>query len=248
MDAQLGDSITGIEVTREGAVLQKEALFLTDSEKALELDHPVRRAIIAILGRGIPDRITIEKTDQVTKEKVRERVPINRDIMSITEIVKMSEEHLDIINLTRNQVNHHLPKMIDEGFLIHFGTLTTGDRTTAFYRRAAKQYVVTMETPNLGADFLREREQKRLSHSLNLFDLELSKEEVTELIDLRVKVELLQDKWRTKIASLIKKDVTEPEIVSIYHWMLEAYSIGSDEYVKLLRRFREILFGAMEGE
>ncbi|MFW9919711.1 MAG: hypothetical protein ACFFED_08940 [Candidatus Thorarchaeota archaeon] len=248
METPLGDSIAGIKITKKGKDAQQQAIFLTDAEKALELDHPVRRAIVTVMDRGIPDRVTIETVDELSTKKVMERVPISRDIMSITEIVKMSREHLDILSLTRNQVNHHLPKMMEEGFLIHFGTLRTGKRTTDYYRRTAKQYVVTMETPNLGADFLRDREGHRLRHALSLFEIELTKEQLTELIEARVKLELLQDKWRTKIANLIKKDVTEPDIVAIYHWMLEAYSMGSDEYVSLFRRFREILFGEMEGE
>ncbi len=246
MEIPIGDSIAGIKITKQGKIPQKQAIFLTETDKAMELDHPVRRAIISILDRGITDRITIETLDELTGEKVKERVTISRDILSITEIVKMSEEHLDILTVTRNQVNHHLPRMIEEGFLIRFGTLETGKRTTDYYRRTAKQYVVTMETPNLGADFLRDRERARLSNSLSQFDIDLTKEKLNELIELRVKLELLQDRWRTKIAGLIKKDVTDPEIVALYHWMLEAYSMGSEEYVNLFQRFREILFGTME--
>ncbi|MDF1538542.1 MAG: hypothetical protein P1Q69_06535 [Candidatus Thorarchaeota archaeon] len=245
---QIGDSIKGIKITKEGKREQKQAVFLTDPQKAIELDHPVRRAIIQILSRGIPDRITVQSTDPLTNELALERVRIERDILSVTEIVRMSEEHLDILTITRNQVNHHLQKMIDEEFLIHFGTLTTGKRTTDYYRRVAKQYVITMETPNLGEDFLRKRETGRLQRTLGLFNIELSKEEINELIEIRVKLELMQDKWRTKIAGMIQNDVTDPEITDTYHWMLEAYSIGSDEYLKLFRRFREILFGEMEDE
>ncbi len=248
MDSALGDSIAGIKPTKQGKIPQRQAIFLTEREKALELDHPVRRFILLIMDRGVPDRITVETIDDLTKEKVRERVPILRDILSVTEIVKMSKEHLDIPDLTRNQVNHHLPRMIEEGFIIHYGTLETGKRTTDYYRRTAKQYVVTMETPNLGADFLRGREAKRLIQSLSQFDIELTKQEVNELIEIRVKLELLQDRWRSKIAGLIKQDVMLPDIVDLYHWMLEAYAMGSDEYVQLFKRFGEILFRDMEAD
>jgi len=248
MSTLFGDSISGIKITTAGKIPQKQAVFLTDWHKAIELDSPVRRAIIQILTRGIHDRITVESKDSVTGEKTIERIPVVRDILSVTEIVKMSDEHLDLPALTRNQVNHHLPRMLEEGFLIHFGTLKTGKRTTDYYRRVAKQYVVTMETPNLGADFLRKRETERLQHSLGLFNIELTKEELTELIEIRVKLELMQDKWRTKIANLIQEDVTDPDIVDTYHWMIEAYAIGSDEYLNLFRRFREILFGEMEDQ
>ncbi|MHA1908337.1 MAG: hypothetical protein ACW98Y_13645 [Candidatus Thorarchaeota archaeon] len=248
MSAQIGDSIAGIKITKQGKREQKQAIFLTDPQKALELDSPVRRAIIQIFSRGIPDRITVESRNPDTKEKTIERIPITRDILSVTEIVKMSDEYLDLPVLTRNQVNHHLPHMLREGFLIHFGTLRTGKRSTDYYRRVAKQYVVTMETPNLGADFLRIRESQKLDRSLGHFNIKLSKKEIDELIEIRVKLELMQDKWRTKIANLIQDDVTDPDIVDTYHWMIEAYAIGSDGYLKLFRRFREILFGQMEDE
>ncbi|MHA1904989.1 MAG: hypothetical protein ACXABL_14265 [Candidatus Thorarchaeota archaeon] len=242
----LGDGVSGIEITDEGKQDQKQAIFLTDLEKAFELDPPVRRAILRILGRGVPDRITTQSVDKKTGEKNLERTSVVRDVLSITEIVKMSEEHLDIMDLTRNQVNHHLPKMIREGFIIKIGTLTTGKRTTDYYRRAAKQFVITMETPNLGTDFLRKRETEQIQRTLRSFNLDIPAKKVQELVELRVKIELMQDKWRTTIANMVREDVTEPDIVAMYHWLLDAYSIGDSEYLKAFRRVRDILFGSLE--
>ncbi|MHA1958112.1 MAG: hypothetical protein ACW968_14415 [Candidatus Thorarchaeota archaeon] len=243
MKTNLGDGISGIKMTDEGQQDQKQAIFLTDLQRAFELDHPVRRAILLILSRGVPDRITTQSVDKVTGKKILERISIVRDVLSITEIVKMSEEHLDIMDLTRNQVNHHLPKMIKEGIIIKIGTLTTGKRTTDYYRRAAKQFVITMETPNLGADFLRKRETEQIQRTLRSFNLDIPAKKVKELVELRVKIELMQDKWRTIIANMVREDVTEPDIVAMYHWLLDAYD---SEYLKAFRRVRDILFGSLE--
>ncbi|UCE11403.1 MAG: hypothetical protein JSW61_05575 [Candidatus Thorarchaeota archaeon] len=242
----LGDGISGILVTDEGKKDQKQAMFLTDPQKAIELDHPARRAIIRILSRGVPDRITLQSVDKESGEKTLERTSVLRNILSITEIVKMSEEHIDIMELSRNQVNHHLPKMIEEGFIIRYGTLKTGKRTTDYYRRAAKQYVITMETPNLGADFLRKRETEQIQRTLKSFNLDIPSDKVKELIELRVGIELMQDKWRTKIANMVREDVTDPDVTAMYHWLLNAYSVGDSEYLKSFKRIRDILFENVE--
>ncbi len=242
MVSKLGEQLDGISLTKEGKKPLKEALFLTDLRKAIELEHHVRGAILEILRRGIPDKLTLMSTDPKTKSRIVERKQVSRDALSITEIVKMSKDHLDVIDLTRNQVNHHLPKMLDEEFVIRYGTLTTGKRETDYYRRIARVYVVTMETPNLGADFLRERESKRIKRIIKTANFSLSDDDVEELVETRIKIELLQDKWRTKIAKLLDNDVMEPDVTEMYHWLIDAYSVGSDEYLKLLQYFRKIMF------
>jgi hypothetical protein len=45
---------------------------------------------------------------------------------------------------------------------------------------------------------------------------------------------------------MVREDVTEPDIVAMYHWLLDAYSIGDSEYLKAFRRVRDILFGSLE--
>jgi hypothetical protein len=103
-----------------------------------------------------------------------------------------------------------------------------------------------METPNLGTDFLRKRETEQIQRTLRSFNLDISAKKVQELVELRVKIELMQDKWRTTIANMVREDVTEPDIVAMYHWLLDAYSIGDGEYLEAFRRVRDILFGSLE--
>jgi hypothetical protein len=236
------DSIAGIELSKEVEASQRQAVFITDVNTAMEFEQPVRIAILTILSRGIPDTTTSESVDEHTGGRIVVKSYVTRNALSVNEIVNMSKKHDDIQDLTRNMVNHHLPRMIDMGFVQRYGTLRTGKRTTDYYQRVAKQYVVTMETPHFGSEFLLTRETLRIDRTLKAFNIDISKSERKELTDLLVKCELLKDRWRKDIAALVRNDVTEPEVVNMYHWLLDAYATGSKEYMQLFSRIREILF------
>ncbi|MFX1563800.1 MAG: hypothetical protein ACFFDP_10910, partial [Promethearchaeota archaeon] len=60
---------------------------------------------------------------------------------------------------------------------------------------------------------------------------------------LLTKSESLKDSWRGIIANLVRADVINPEVVNMYHWLLDAYAMGNDEYIEIWRRIRQILFG-----
>ena len=236
------DSIVDIELSEDAKAAQRQAMFITDLNTAIEFGHPVRIAILTIMRRGIPDTSTTESIDERTGERIIVRKPVTRNALSVNEIVNMSKEHADIQELTRNMVNHHLPRMVEMGFVRRYGTLRTGKRTTDYYQRVANQYVVTMETPHFGSEFLLTQETLRIDRTLQTFKIDLGESEKKELADLLVKCELLKDKWRKNIAALVRDDVTEPEVVNMYHWLLDAYATGSKEYMQLFSRIREILF------
>jgi len=238
----VSDSIADIELSEEAEAAQRQAMFITDLNTANEFEHPARIAILTIMRRGIPDTLTTESVDQRTGERIIVRKPVTRNALSVNEIVNMSKEHADVQELTRNMVNHHLPRMVEIGFVQRYGTLRTGKRTTDYYQRVAKQYVVTMETPHFGSEFLLAQETLRIDRTLQIFKIDLGESEKKELVDLLVKCELLKDKWRKDIAALVRDDVTEPEVVNMYHWLLDAYATGSKEYMQLFNRIREILF------
>lgn len=242
MNDPVSDSIVGIELSENAEAAQREAMFITDLNTANEFEHPVRIAILAIMRRGIPDTSTTESVDKRTGERIIIRKPVTRNALSVNEIVNISTEHADIRELTRNMVNHHLPRMIQMGFVRRYGTLRTGKRTTDYYQRVAKQYVLTMETPHFGSEFLLTQESLRIDRTLQTFKIDLAESEKKELIDLLVKCELLKDTWRKDIAALVRDDLTEPEVVNMYHWLLDAYATGSKEYMQLFSRIREILF------
>jgi hypothetical protein len=238
----ISDSIADIELSENAEAAQREAMFITDLNTALEFEHPVRIAILTIMRRGVPDTLTTESVDERTCERITVQKQVTRNALSVSEIVNMSKEHADIQELTRNMVNHHLPRMIEVGFVRRYGTLRTGRRTTDYYQRVAKQYVLTMETPHFGSEFLLTQESLRIDRTLQAFKIDLAESEKKELVDLLVKCELLKDKWRKDIAALVRDDVTEPEVVNMYHWLLDAYATGSKEYTQLFSRIREILF------
>jgi len=236
------DSIVDIELSEDAEAAQRPAMFIADLNTATEFEHPVRIAILTIMRQGIPDTSTTESVEEHTGEQIIVRKPVTRNALSVNEIVNMSKEHADIQGLTRNMVNHHLPRMVEMGFVRRYGTLRTGKRTTDYYQRVAKQYVVTMETPHFGSEFLLTQEILRIDRTLQTFKIDLDESEKKELADLLVKCELLKDKWRKNIAALVRDDVTEPEVVNMYHWLLDAYATGSKEYMQLFSRIREILF------
>ena len=244
MNDPVFDSIADIELSEDAEAAQREAMFITDLNTAAEFEHPVRIAILTIMRRGTPETSTTESVDERTGERIIIRKPVTRNALSVNEIVNMSKEHADVQELTRNMVNHHLPRMVKNGFVRRYGTLRTGKRTTDYYQRVAKQYVLTMETPHFGSEYLLTQETLRIDRTLQTFKIDLGESEKKELADLLVKCELLKDKWRKDIAALVRDDVTEPEVANMYHWLLDVYATGSTEYMQLFSRIREILFKA----
>ena len=236
------DTITGIKLSAEGKKEMKSAMFITNLDDAKVIEHPVRMAIITILSRGIPDTITIKSVDPVSKVSTVTETPTKRFALSVIEIVKLSKFHDDITDLTRNQVNHHLPKLLNLDFVQRYGTVTTGKRKTHYYRRTAVQFVVTMATPYYDEKWLERRESQRMERTLAAFDINLSTKEKKDLAFLLTKSELLKDKWRAKIAKLARGDVTAPDITDMYHWLIDAYAMGSQEYLDIHQKIRDILF------
>ena len=49
-------------------------------------------------------------------------------------------------------------------------------------------------------------------------------------------------------ADLVREDVTNPDVVHMYHWLLDAYAMGNDEYIEIWRKIRQIIFRAQSGE
>jgi hypothetical protein len=129
------------------------------------------------------------------------------------------------------------------GFIHKFGTLWIGKRAIDYYRRTSKYVVVTMATPYFDEDFLLDRESKRMDNTLGVFNIKLNARDRKEVVKLLTKSELLKDSWRGTIADLVREDVTDPEVINMYHWLLDAYAMGNDEYIEIWRKIRKILFG-----
>ena len=248
MNAQLPKSISEIKVTKKGKEPQDGAIFITDIQLATEFEQEPRLTISQILGRGTSDFIVEASVDEQTGVRTTMEIPTTRYAMSVSEIVEMSKKHKDLQSVTRNQVNHHIRRMEELGFIHKYGTLWVGKRAIDYYRRSSKFVVVTMETPYFDRDFLLDREGKRMDKTLGVFNIKLNARARKEVVKLLTKSELLKDSWRGMIADLVRDDVTNPEVVNMYHWLLDAYAMGNAEYIEIWRKIRMIIFGEKSEE
>lgn len=243
MDAVIPNSISEIKPTEAGAKPQSGAIFITDYQLATEFEQEPRLTISQILGRGISDVVIETSVDEETGVRTTREIPTTRYALSVSEIVELSKKHEDIQSVTRNQVNHHLRRLEELGFIHKYGTLWVGKRAIDYYRRTSKYVVVTMATPHYDEDFLRDREGKRMETTLGIFNIKLNARDRKKVVELLTKSEILKDSWRGMIADLVRDDVTDPEVVHMYHWLLDAYAMGNEEYVEIWREIRKILFG-----
>jgi DNA-binding PadR family transcriptional regulator len=240
---KITDSLKGIVLTEEGKEDQREIVFVTDDEKAEVLDELVRFNILQVLRKGIKDTITTETIDEETGDRIRREKVVKRNVLSVVEIVKLSPDCCyDGKDITKNQVYHHLPILEDAGYVIKYGTVTTGKRTTDYYRRTAKGFMLTKGAWGTEEVRIREKIEGYTDKMLETFNLKLSKEMRDELLELSIKRAQMQYEWRTKIADMVSLDVANKEILSMYEMLLDYYSVGSKEYMDIIYRIREILF------
>lgn len=239
---EITDRLKGIILTKEGKAPEKEIVFVTDDERAAVLDEPVRLHILQVLRNGIRDKITSQKTDANgdTIIKIRD---VKRNALSVLEIVKLSVNCCGPdVEISKNQVYHHLPMLEEAGYVIKYGTITTGKRTTDYWRRTAKGFVLTKGEWVGGSGTLAKKMMPFVEKMLETFDLNVSKENRKELLELMTKKTVMQAEWRTKIAELVKGDVADKMILEQYETLLDYYSMGSKEYLENIMKIREILF------
>jgi hypothetical protein len=240
---EITDSLKGIVLTDEGKKEQKEIVFVTDEEKAEVLDELVRYNILQVLRKGAEDTLTTETIDEETGDKIIRQKIVKRNVLSVVEIVKQSPDCCyDGEEITKNQVYHHLPILEKAGYVIKYGTVTTGKRTTDYYRRTAKGFMLTTGAWGTEEKRIREKLEGYTFKMLDAFNLDLSAEQRAELLELSVKRAKMQHEWRTKIAEMVSLDVANKEILSMYEMLLDYYSVGSKEYMDIIYRIREILF------
>ncbi|MFW9870818.1 MAG: hypothetical protein ACFFFO_07665 [Candidatus Thorarchaeota archaeon] len=240
---EITDSLEGIVLTEEGEQPQKEIVFVTDDERAEVLDELVRFNILQVLRKGVKDTITTETRDEETGDRIIRKRDVKRNVLSVVEIVKMSPDCCyDGEEITKNQVYHHLPILIENGYVIKYGTVTTGKRTTDYYRRTAKGFMLTKGAWGTEEKRIREKLGSFTEKMLETFNLDLSEEKRKELLDLSVKRTQMQYEWRSKIAEMVSLDVANKEILNMYEMLLDYYSVGFKEYMDVIYRIREILF------
>jgi len=236
------DKLKEIVLTKEGKVPQKDYVFITDEARASILDEPVRLHILQILRSGIKDTVTSEKIDETGDRIIRVR-DVQRDALSVLEIVALSVECCGPdVDISKNKVYHHLPKLEEEGYVAKYGTITTGKRTTDYWRRTAKGFVLTKGTWVGGSGTLAKKMTPFVEKMLETFDLNVVEGKRKELLELMIKKSTMQSEWRTKIAELVKGDVADKIILDQYETLVEYYALGSKEYVDTIMKIRAILF------
>ena len=242
MDDAITDSLKGIVLTKEGKIPEKELVFITDEEKAAVLDEPVRLHILQVLREGIDDTITTESKDENGDKIIRVR-DVKRDALSVLEIVKLSTECCGPdVEITKNQVYHHLPTLEKYGYVIKFGTVTTGKRTTDYWRRTAKGFLLTKGAGIGGEGTYAKKMKPYVDNMLETFDLDVSDSDKTRLLELMIRNAVIQAGWRTEIAELVKGDVADKKVLDMYETLLHYYAMGSKDYVDNVMEIRKILF------
>ena len=243
---ELGRIVT---ITKEGKKKPKEIEFVFDEERAAILDDPVRLLILKILREGIEDFQTTEEYNEETSERIIRKREVRRNIMSVLEIVKMSEklakEKSDSdLKLSKNQIYHHLPILEDPGkFVVKYATVKRGERTTDYYRRSADGFVLTGNLSEMDHKTIEKKSADWIERTTKVFAIDLTEEQKEELIQLQISALRSEFENRNRIAKLIRGDVAEDMVLSIYEWLIHTYTIGDPEYVKTQKRIREILFG-----
>ncbi len=237
MVEQIPDSLQGIKLTPEGKTPQEDMVLIRDPDEWDFCTDPVRRQILKILRNGIEDVVTSETFDQKSGERVIRQKIVTRNALSVVEIVKLSAEDDPANVLSKNQVYHHLPKMIEGGYIVKYGTITTGKRTTDYYRRTAKAF---MCFPTPKQVDVKEYEEVMTNH-LKGFNFGLSKQDQQKVVKLFIELELLRLKHSEKVTSAVIGDVIDrkkADAIDLFIWI---YALTNPEVVKLLDEIRAYL-------
>lgn len=240
---QLFDSLKGIILTNEAKKPQRELWIILNEEKAQILNDPVRRKLLAIFREGLDDSVTTEEYNSETKEKIIREKQVKRYCLSVSEIVHQSASFSKDEILTRNQVYHHLPLLIDGGYLINFGTVINGKRETTYFRRTAKNIIVAAGS-HLDAenDYLTQQSKIIVNEYSTLFTKTFHVEEKDELVKLVAKAGSLQLQMLNEFSKQINQDVTNPKQIEILQNLMDIYAIGNSEYVSTQKKIYSILF------
>jgi hypothetical protein len=242
MVEEYSDSLKGIELTDEGKIPEKEYELVTESDISEVLADSARSAIVGILRHGIEDKMTKEQIDESTNERVIREKIVKRHSLSVTEISRLSKDtELSISPLTNSQIYHHLPILIDAGYVIKHGVVKKGGRKTDYYRRTAKIFVFE-EFPG-SKENEGEKTCKKVEQMFKFFGFDLTKEQMDEYTELSIRASKIEHDAYSKILHMVRRDVANAEVFSMFGDLICIHSIASDEWIEIRKRMREILFG-----
>jgi hypothetical protein len=186
--------------------------------------------------------MTTEEYNEHTGERIIRQREITRHEMSVVEIVKMSQEREEINEISKNQVYHHLPILTEAGYIVKYGTVTTGKRTTDYYRRTSRGFVLPKYTTAQDKKHMRKKTTELVERMTKAFDLGLTEEQIQELIALRLRMFELQVESRAKIADLVRSDVADEALLDMYEWLVEIHSAAKKEFQDTILEIRKFIF------
>jgi DNA-binding transcriptional ArsR family regulator len=239
MTEALPDTLREIKLTKEGKILQKKIDYVDDEERVKILHDAVRIQILQILNDGIEDKITTESFDESTGERIIREKIVTRNAMSVHEIINKSKDAEEFDVITKNQLYHHLPVLIDSDFVIKYGVVTKGGRSTDYYRRTADNFVT------FGMHYDPKGFQKAVyqetNEVLSLFNFDFSHEQQEEFLKLIVDAEMLRLKWVKELQNKVQADITVSKAVELFEWLLWIYATGDSEYNHIIDRIRNLI-------
>ncbi len=86
------DTLKDIVLTEEGKIPQQEVQYVANWDRAEVLSDKARDAIIRILKKGIPDKITTQEIDSKTGHKIVTQRYLDRHALSVVEIANLSKD------------------------------------------------------------------------------------------------------------------------------------------------------------
>jgi hypothetical protein len=243
MDDSQTDTLRGIKLTKEGKKAIKEIDYVKDSKRADILQEYGRDAILAILRKGIPDTMTTKEIDEKTgKVKVEVKTHLTRHALSIVELAKLSNDSTYVKKpITKSQVIHHLPIMIENGYVIKYGTLKTGKRSTDYYRRTSEIFLF-FDMPGMGDEELKEFFNNEFDRIEEVYGLPITKSDRKELLPLYYKEYSIEQEAREHLVKRARTDIARGSDIDLHHRLCELYSFKFEEWIEVRKRIREIIF------
>ncbi|UCE08937.1 MAG: hypothetical protein JSW61_08045 [Candidatus Thorarchaeota archaeon] len=242
MNEETADTLRGIVLTEEGKIPITKSEFISSGPRADVLAEPARAAIIEILREGMNDTTTEETLDEETGTRTIIQRSVKRHALSVVEIVRLSRKKDGLPKpLTKSQVYHHLGKLIEAGYVILFGTLKKGKRTTDYYRRVSELYIFESK-PGMTKKRQKERITKMLKDLSEHFGFTISEKQMESLVKLRMMIAEIEHDAYKEMVRRARGDLADPSVWDLLSETITIYTAGSSEYAKLWKAMRDILF------
>ncbi len=251
MESELPDALKGIKLTKEGKKPMQKLMVVGDNEKADVLSDSARINIMSILRIGIPDKITTRTVDTETGDTVIRERNITRHAMSVVEMVNRSNDSsLDLDSVTMSQIYHHLPKLVENGYIIKYGTVTKGLRKTDFYQRTAELIIFIPNADTSFADgdkhdqIMRRQYRVYIDKLVELFNVKLTEEEYEKGIDLLIERNNIENQSDTidRIQRMAMRDIAAPYDLILFLEMISLYHMSNPAWLDVSTRLRKLFY------